>query len=158
MANARLFYKKTSFYVLQTGKFVFCAWKIFSPSNLRAWKNRHRIFSPYTMVYFASIFFKFCALDWSFRAWQFACARKIFSAHYILSSLDVLPEPPFSKMILEMRLRFLVNRVASETGKYVLRAESLSRASKLPACSSQPSTQNLENILEKYTMSHVEAL
>ena len=61
--------------------------RYFSPSNLRAWKNRPRIFSPYEMIYFSSIFFKFWALDWALRARQFACARKIFSAHYILSNL-----------------------------------------------------------------------
>ena len=73
---------------LQTGKFVFCTRKIFSPSNLRTLKNRPHIFSPSEEVYFSSISFKFCALDWALRAWQFACARKIFSAHYILSSLE----------------------------------------------------------------------
>ena len=61
--------------------------RYFSPSNLRAWKNRPHISFPYEMVYFSSILFRFCALDWSLRAWQFACARKIFSAHYILFSL-----------------------------------------------------------------------
>ena len=61
--------------------------RYFSPSNLRALKTRPRIFSPYGKVYFSSISFKFCTLAWALRAWQLACARKIFSAHYILSSL-----------------------------------------------------------------------
>ena len=34
--------------------------------------------------------FKFCALDWPLRAWQIICARKIFSVHYILSSLAII--------------------------------------------------------------------
>ena len=59
----------------------------FSPSNLCAWENHLRIASPREMAYFSSIFYKFCALDWPLREWQFACARKIFSAHYILFSL-----------------------------------------------------------------------
>ena len=59
----------------------------FAPSNLRAWKNYPCNVSSYEMAYFSSIFFKFCALHWPLRAWQFACARKIFSVHYILSSL-----------------------------------------------------------------------
>ena len=47
-----------------------------------------RPLSPFEMTYFSSIFFKFCALDWPLRAWQFVCVRKIFNANYILSSLD----------------------------------------------------------------------
>ena len=60
--------------------------RYFSPSNLRALKTRPRIFSPYEKVYFSSISFKLCTLAWALRAWQLACARKIFIAHYILSS------------------------------------------------------------------------
>ena len=59
----------------------------FSPSNLCALKSRPRISSPYEMVYFSSIMFKFCALEWALRSWQVACARKIFRAHDVLSSL-----------------------------------------------------------------------
>ena len=59
----------------------------FSPSNLCALKSRPRISSPYEMVYFSSILFKFCALEWALRSWQVACARKIFRAHDVLSSL-----------------------------------------------------------------------
>ena len=59
------------------------------PVNMRAWKNCPSISSPYESVYFSSMFFKFCALDRLLRAWEFACARKIFSAHYILSSLAI---------------------------------------------------------------------
>ena len=44
--------------------------------------------SPYEMTHFSSTFFKFCALDWLLRAWQFVCAPKIFSMHNIPSSLD----------------------------------------------------------------------
>ena len=57
------------------------------PIKFARLENRPRIFSPYEMVYFSNIFFKFCALDWTLHEWQFACARKIFSAHYILPSL-----------------------------------------------------------------------
>ena len=52
--------------------------RYFSPSNLRTLKNRPHIFSPSEEVYFSSISFKSCALDWAL----------IFSAHYILSSLE----------------------------------------------------------------------
>ena len=38
--------------------------RYFSPSNLCALKNRPCIISPYEKVYFYSISFKFCALDW----------------------------------------------------------------------------------------------
>ena len=41
---------------------------------------------------FFQIFFKFCALDLALCVWQSACARKIFSAHYILSSLALMDE------------------------------------------------------------------
>ena len=61
--------------------------RYFASSNMRAWKNYPFIVSTYEMAYFSSIFLKFCALHWSLRAWHFACARKIFSVHYILSSL-----------------------------------------------------------------------
>ena len=71
----------------QTGKFAFCARKIFFAIKFARLKNRPRISSPYEMVYFSSIMFKFCALDWVLHAWQLACAWKIFSAHDILSSL-----------------------------------------------------------------------
>ena len=53
-------------------------------------ENYPFIVSPYEMACLSSIFFKLCALHWLLRAWQFACARKIFSVHYILSSLGFL--------------------------------------------------------------------
>ena len=38
----------------RAGKFVFCARKIFSPSNLRAWKNHPHTACPYEMTYFSN--------------------------------------------------------------------------------------------------------
>ena len=74
--------------LLQTGSLFSARGRYFSPSNLCAWENHPRIAPPpYEMTYCSSIFFKFCALDGLLRAWQFAYAWKIFSAHYILSSV-----------------------------------------------------------------------
>ena len=55
---------------------------------------------PYEMTYFSSMFYKFCALDWPLRAWQFVCARKFFSTHFILSSLANLLLPINSKLLI----------------------------------------------------------
>ena len=81
-------------FLAQTGKFVFCAWTIFFPVKFARLEKppsqRLRICNGTFLLAPArltSIFFKFCALDWPWRAWQIICARKIFSAHYILSSL-----------------------------------------------------------------------
>ena len=66
----------------QTGKFVFCTRKIFSPVKF---VRLERL--PSHLPIRNGIFFQFCALHWSLHAWQFACARKIFSVYYILFSL-----------------------------------------------------------------------
>ena len=75
---------------LKTEKFVSCARKLFFPVEFARMRKPppHGLSPPFEMAYFSSIFFKFCALDWPLRAWQFVCARKIFSANYILSSLN----------------------------------------------------------------------
>ena len=39
------------------------------------------------MAYFSSIFFKFYVLVWTLGTWQIARAQKVFSTHYMLSSL-----------------------------------------------------------------------
>ena len=67
------------------GKFVFHKCSFISHSQ--AWENHPRNASKYVMLYFSCIFSTICALDWPLSAWQFACVRKYFSTHYILSSL-----------------------------------------------------------------------
>ena len=70
----------------QTGMFVFCSRKIFFLSNLFAWNNPLQHLCICNSIIFKD-FFIFCALDLLLHALQFACSRKIFSAHYILSCL-----------------------------------------------------------------------
>ena len=93
--NLMLIHKQNQLCISQTGKFVFCTWRMFFAIKLRAWKNRPHISSPYEVVYFSSILFKFCAPDWSLHAWQFACARKIVSNTLYLAAP---PSTPLNKI------------------------------------------------------------
>ena len=89
----------------RNGKFVFPARKIFFPIKFACLKNRPRISSPYETVHFSSTFSKFCGLGWALRALQLACAWKIFSAHYIISSLALLTKMAVSMVPAMTKLK-----------------------------------------------------
>ena len=70
-----------------TGSLLSARGRYFFPSNLPAWSSTaHEMVFVQESARLTSMFFNFCAPEWSLRAWQSVCAQ-IFSAQYILSSL-----------------------------------------------------------------------